>query len=183
MPTRSALAALSAATLLATTISVAAPASAVADCSVVDFTPQTITMGLGHTKPITFDVGTDCDEEEIVSWWLTFERPDQQYSYGSPLLANFEQEPSSRYTYIENGEYVWERGDNTEAGARVVAIDAFTGDLDDGNFFSASRDARARPSTSTPGSARPTGIPTSTTGSAPGSCCSSSQRTQMPTRT
>jgi hypothetical protein len=133
MRTRSVLAAAAAASFL---VGATTPASAAeADCSIVDLSPASITMGLRHTKAVTFDVGTDCEEDAYIGWWLTFRLPDQTSPWGNPLLSNHPQESSSRYTYIENGEHVWERGDNAEAGARKVGISAFVGDIEDENFL------------------------------------------------
>jgi hypothetical protein len=122
------LAALAAVSLLATFVCVASPASADADCSVVDLSPSNIVIGVNQTQKIQFDVGTDCDEDTDISWYLTFRTLDQVGPWGFPLLANHAQPPSSRYVYVEDGNYVWQRGGNGSAGRREVIINAFLGD-------------------------------------------------------
>ncbi|HST84961.1 MAG TPA: hypothetical protein VLL08_24695 [Kineosporiaceae bacterium] len=128
MRKRPLLAVLAAVSFSATFLCVASPASADADCSVVDLSPSNIVIGVNQTQKIQFDVGTDCDEDAAVSWYLTFRTIDQPGPWGHPLLANIPQPASSRYMYIEDGNYLWERAGNDEAGEREVVVGAFLGD-------------------------------------------------------
>ncbi len=120
------------AALLAGSLLAANPASADdADCSVVDLSPATVTVGVSLKARVTFDVGTDCDEDADVNWYLTFNQAGATAPYTGPLLANFQVALWSKYTYIPGGAYTWKVDPKGYAGLYNVDIYAFIGDESD----------------------------------------------------
>jgi hypothetical protein len=135
MPTRTTLTAVAAAAVLTSTAITTSAHADENDCSVVDLSPHNVVIGLGHSKDVTFDVGTDCDDQNNpINWALTFRVPGQHS--GNPLLQNYEGDQPSRYRYIPGGQYTWNREDNGDPGPRTVTVDAFIGDPTDSHHFS-----------------------------------------------
>jgi hypothetical protein len=127
---KSLLASLSAAALLTATVAVTSPATAAADCSVVDFAPATVAMGIGSFTNVQFDVGTDCEEDAEVFWYLKAAWPDAP-TVSAPMVANFEPPAGSGYTHIPGGKYQWPRATDQRAGVMDVGITAYVDVPDD----------------------------------------------------
>jgi hypothetical protein len=119
---------MTAATALVSSAVMASPAVADPGCTVTALSPAKVVIGTQATKTVTLTVENTCDSP--VSWWAEFRLPDQQTPYGQPMLTNFKQDPSSRFTYIPGGVYTWGPLVNASAGARVVVITSFIGDDD-----------------------------------------------------
>jgi hypothetical protein len=132
MPRHRLPAALAAASFLLASALVAPAASAVtADCSVVDLAPSRVAMGVNNSARVLFDVGTDCEEEAEVKWYLTIAWPNANRMGTGPMVANFQPPPNTRHSYIPDGKYTWARGtsdDDQRTGPMNVAIEAFIGE-------------------------------------------------------
>jgi hypothetical protein len=126
---------------LTLTASVAATSAASADqpdCSVVDVSPSTVAVGITDRANVTWDVGTDCDEDADVNWYLTFVIPGADYYGSGPMLANFQPPWYSKYSYIPDGKYVWQVSKDAYAGPYDVYVNAFVGD-DTGDYLPAQK--------------------------------------------
>jgi hypothetical protein len=106
--------------------------AAEADCTVLDLSPSMVAMGVTNSAKVQFDVGTDCEEDAEVKWYLTISWPDADYMGSGPMVANFQPPPNTRHTYIPDGIYTWHHsgmhGDDMRTGVMNVGIDAFIGE-------------------------------------------------------
>lgn len=116
-----------AAALLAGSMLAASPASAApANCSVLDLTPKTITVGPIQKADVVFEVDTDCPEGSAVNWYLTFDKKGATQPYTGPILTNVPSATPGRAIYAPGGAYTWNTAVYGE-GRYNVTINAFLG--------------------------------------------------------
>ncbi len=139
-------AALLAGSALATAPAIAAPELVrvppppMADCSVVDLSPDAIAVGISLKARVTFDVGTDCDEDTDIHWNLDFDKPGPQTGPTGPRLTNTKPDPSSKRTYIPGGEYTW--GAGGYAGVYNVRVGAWINEGQDLQYLGSDDEKR-----------------------------------------
>jgi hypothetical protein len=117
------IAAVLGASLLAASPASAAPAS----CSVLGLTPETISVGADLETPVIFDVATDCPEDSVVNWYLSFSRSDATGPHTGPILTNVPQPHPTRPIYTPGGVYTW-KVTQYQAARYNVTVNAFIGD-------------------------------------------------------